>query len=111
MPPLFVPKHDELHYYKIKTPAVDLESSFYTTFIQPWNPPKDRTHGRFDLPFSPCETAIRDNPAYNAWDGRAFLNDEKTEWVFYQVSRPMHYRACIVTGSWAGLGSQTTQEP
>lgn len=82
---LFKPKQDEAFYYRIKTPSVHLESALYTTFIEPWFPRQDRTHGRGALPFSPRETAIRDNPTYKTWDARAYLNDERTEWVFYQV--------------------------
>ena len=95
MPPLFKPENGSEWYYKVKTPSVHTESSLYTTFIQPWFPPADRTHGRYLLPFSPHETAIRDNPSVNTWDGRAFLNDEKTEWVFYQVrSQPILRSLC-----------------
>lgn len=85
---LFKPRQGEEWYYKLKTPSVHHEWALSSTFIQPWFPPSDPTHGRGDLPFSPRETAIRGSPAYIAWDGKAYLDDNNSEWIFYQV-RPL----------------------
>lgn len=81
----FVPKPEEAWYYKIPKPHLR-ESVLHTCFVQPWSPPDDRSHGRLYLPFSPREQRLRDNKSYEIWDRRVFLNDDKSEWLFYQVS-------------------------
>lgn len=80
----FTPRQEDQWYYKIPCPEAQ-RNPLYTTIIEPFFPPKDLSRGRFDLPFNPRETALRSDPKYQILDRRVYLNEQKTEWVFYQV--------------------------
>ncbi|KAK9897173.1 alpha/beta-hydrolase [Cystobasidium minutum MCA 4210] len=85
----FKPRSGEEWYYKIKTPALFNESPLYTTLVQPWVPPKDPTHGRYDLPYSPREDEIRnDTQRYNTWSGKVHMKGSERDWIAYQVWDP-----------------------
>lgn len=103
----FIPEPQDQWYYDILSPHLK-DSPFYTTFIEPFNPPIDRSHGRYLLPFSPRENEIRNDTKYTVWDKRVFLNEEKTDWIFYQVR--LYYIRCLWERAlifvWLGLGGQ-----
>ncbi|PWN44336.1 alpha/beta-hydrolase, partial [Ceraceosorus guamensis] len=46
--------------------------------------PADRTYGRTDVPFSPMEKRLHDNPDVTVWFGKAMLDNGK-DWSWYQV--------------------------
>jgi hypothetical protein len=66
------------------------------------------TMNRYALPFSPHEKLIREDTRYTCWDGRVFLEDDRTDrgavagpvdhktsqWVWYQVSSPSFSFLC-----------------
>jgi hypothetical protein len=93
--PAFTPVTDaDARYYDIQTPAFRRWSSF-RTLLGMIKSNHDPTFGRDKLPFSPAEQALRDDPAYQIDDARVYLNEGKTEWVYYQVpddDRPVHRR-------------------
>lgn len=83
----FIPPEHEAWYYKHKTPSVHHESAFTTTFVHPWFPPEDPTHGRHDLPYSPREDEIRNNTKdYHCWGGKIHMRGSQRDWIVYQVS-------------------------
>lgn len=98
----FVPPAEHEWYYKIRTPFLN-GSSFTSTFIEPFSPPSDRSRGRYTLPFSPAESRIRDDPKYEIWDRRIFLDEAKQEWLFYQV--PLAGRTKLSGASFAPFPS------
>ena len=83
------PSPEDAWYYQ--TP-VARENPLYTTFVRPWlGHPDDPTFGRYDLPWSPREQALRSDPRWSVTEGRAHLDGgasdkgKAREWVFYQV--------------------------
>lgn len=84
------PAPEDLPYYR--TPRPSTEHPLYTSFVRPWlAPPEDPTYGRYDLPWSPREQALRNDPRWEVTEGRAYLDGnvankgKAREWVFHQV--------------------------
>ena len=85
--PHFRPAKDEEWYYQLSIPAAHTGSALYTTFVQPHLKVEDPTYGRGAMPIAPVENAIRNNPAYDFREEKAYFNSEQTEWVYYQVRK------------------------
>ncbi|CAH7672253.1 Alpha/Beta hydrolase protein, partial [Phakopsora pachyrhizi] len=93
------PSSEDEWYYKFKSPNDNL-STLGSVFLDPLKcyltiggSAKDPTYGRFDLPFSPRENALRESKNIRCTGSRVFLDEEdrivydrKTDkWIWYQV--------------------------
>lgn len=77
-----------------------------TTLVQPWVPPKDPTHGRYDLPYSPREDEIRnDTQRYNTWSGKVHMKGSERDWIAYQVRQVSQFNQYHLLHLYSGLGS------